>query len=103
MELTWKEKRAILLEDQTPAYARTPAGRRATDLIWKRANNLKRALFEGGIPVRVTVRTIVPHQHKYVSGLNVPSNYQIVAGKEQTNAFNRMHNKAKKGLEARNR
>ena len=97
-----REDRAVMLESQTPAYARTLSGRRANDLIWKRANNLRRALNEGGIPVKVQVKTIVPHSHKYVSGLNVPSNYRIVAGKEQENAFSRMQSKAKKGLEARN-
>jgi predicted nucleic acid-binding Zn ribbon protein len=97
-----REWRTIMLESQTPAYARTLDGRRANDLIWKRANNLRRALANGGIPMSVAVCTIVPHKHEYVSGLNVPTNYQIVCGKDQSNAFKRTQRKAKKGLEARN-
>ena len=97
-----REDRAVMLETQTPAYARTLSGRRAIDLIWKRANNLRRALNEGGIPVHVSVRTIVPHSHKYVSGLNVSTNYQIICGKDESSAFSRMQRKAKKGLDARN-
>jgi hypothetical protein len=97
-----REERTIMLESQTPAYARDPSGRRANDLIWKRANNLRRALANGGIPMKVVVRTIVPHKHQYVSGLNVPTNYHITCGKDQENAFNRTQSKAKKGLEARN-
>ena len=97
-----RERRTIMLEQHTPAYARDPAGRRAIDLHWKRANNLKRALGEAGINVPVTVRTIVPHEHKHVSGLNVPTNYHIVCGKDQQGKFGSMQRKAKKALEARN-
>ena len=97
-----REKRTIMLEQHTPAYARDPSGRRATDLHWKRANNLRRALIEAGIDVKVSVRTIVPHEHKFVSGLNVPTNYRIVCGKDQHNAFTKLQSKAKKGLIARN-
>ena len=97
-----REKRTIMLETQTPAYARDPSGRRATDLHWKRANNLRRALHEAGINVGVSVRTIIPHSHRLVSGLNVPTNYQIVCGKQQANKFNSLIRKAKKGLEERN-
>lgn len=97
-----RERRTIMLEQHTPAYARDPAGRRATDLHWKRANNLRRALNEAGINVPVSVRTIVPHENKHVSGLNVPTNYQIVCGKQQASKFNSFIRKAKKGLEERN-
>ena len=97
-----REARAIMLEEHTPAYARTLAGRRANDLIWKRANGIRRALAEAGIFAKVSVRTIVPHNHRHVSGLNVPSNYQIVVGREQENAFSRVQRRAIKGLEARN-
>ena len=97
-----REERTIMLESQTPAYARTLDGRRATDLIWKRANSLRRAFQEGGIPMNVQVRTIVPHANRYVSGLNVPTNYKICIGKDQMSTFSKAQNKAKKGLEARN-
>ena len=97
-----RERRTIMLEQHTPAYARDPSGRRATDLHWKRANNLRRALLEAGIDVSVSVRTVVPHEHRLVSGLNVPTNYQIVCGKQQASKFNSLTRKAKKGLEARN-
>lgn len=102
MELTAREKRAIMLETQTPAYARNPSGRRAIDFIWKRANNLRMALREAGINVQVSTNTVVPHRHEFVSGLNVPSNYFTTCGKEQYNKFRRLQGKAKKGLEARN-
>jgi hypothetical protein len=97
-----RERRTIMLEQHTPAYARDPAGRRAIDLHWKRANNLRRALNEAGIDVPISVRTIVPHEYKYVSGLNVPTNYQIVCGKKQAAKFSTLQRKAKAGLNARN-
>jgi predicted nucleic acid-binding Zn ribbon protein len=99
MDLTHQERRAIMLETQTPAYALTDDVRRATDNIYKRANNLRAALPNG---IKVSVRAIVPHQHEYVSGLNVPSNFQTVVGKAQLNAFNRRMSKAKKLLRMRN-
>jgi hypothetical protein len=52
--------------------------------------------------MQVTVRAIVPHQHEYVSGLNVPSNFTTLIGKKAVNAFDRTLRMAKKGLEARN-
>ena len=101
--LSRKEERAIMLETQTPAYALTSKTRRAIDLQYQRANNLRKAFRDAGIDVPVKTRAVVPHQHKYVSGLNVPSNLKTVVGREEENAFNRLQNRAKKALEARNR
>jgi len=99
MELSARERRAVMLETQTPAYALTDDVRRAVDNIYRRANHLRAALPEG---MKVAVRAIIPHEHKYVSGLNVPSNFQTCVGRDQINAFNRRMSKAKKGLEMRN-
>ena len=94
-----REQRAVMLETQTPAYALTDDVRRAIDNIYKRANNLRAALPKG---IAVSVRAIVPHQHEYVSGLNVPSNFQTLVGKEEVRAFGRLQDKAKRSLKARN-
>lgn len=102
MDLSQKEQRAIMLETQTPAYARPNEVRRALDLDVRRANHLRQAFRQAGIYVPVSVRAIVPHSHKYVSGLNVPSNFTTLVGKDQQNAFKRRLLKAKKALEARN-
>jgi len=102
MTLSNREKRAIMLEEQTPAYARTNEVRRALDLNVRRAKNLRQAFRDARIDVPVSVRAVVPHQHKYVSGLNVPSNFVTVVGKEEKNAFNRLQKRAIKALEARN-
>jgi hypothetical protein len=102
MELSGREKRAIMLETQTPAYALTSEARRANDLRVRRANNLRLAFQQAGIHVPVSVRAIVPHQNRYVSGLNVPSNFTTLVGRDQLNAFNRTLKRAVKGLEARN-
>jgi len=102
MELTKQEQRAVMLETQTPAYALTSTTRRAIDLQYRRASNLRKAFRDAGINVPVKTRAVVPHQHKYVSGLNVPSNLQTVVGKEANNAFTRLQNRAKKALEGRN-
>jgi hypothetical protein len=99
MELSRREQRAIMLETQIPAYARTADGRRAIDLIYKRARNLDRALPVG---IKTVVRSVIPHQHKNVSGLNVPSNFQTVVGRWQENKFSYIQKKALRALEARN-
>ena len=44
MELSARERRAIMLETQTPAYARTSEARRAIDLHYKRAKSLRACL-----------------------------------------------------------
>jgi len=97
-----REARAIMLETQTPAYARSNEVRRALDLTVKRANSIRKAFRDAGMNMQVTVRAIVPHQHEYVSGLNVPSNFTTLIGKKAVNAFDRTLRMAKKGLEARN-
>ena len=99
MELTQKERRAIMLETQTPAYARTDEVRRTIDNIYKRAKNLRNSLPPG---VMVSVRAIVPHQHQYVSGLNVPSNFKTLVGRDEIAKFNTRLKRAKKALVARN-
>ena len=100
--LTKKECRAIMLETQTPAYARSNEVRRAIDLQYQRAKNLRKAFRDAGIDVPVSTRAIVPHDHKYVSGLNVPTNFKTLVGKEELRAFEGILRKAKKALEARN-
>lgn len=102
MELTAREKRAIMLETQTPAYARSDEVRRALDLQARKAANLRGAFRSAGLYVPVSVRAMIPHQHQYVSGLNVPSNFKTLVGQEQINAFNRALRRSKKLLEARN-
>ena len=102
MELNAREQRAIMLETQTPAYARTDEVRRALDLNVRRAKNLRKAFRDSGMNMPVSVRAIVPHQHKYVSGLNVPNNFTTLVGKTEIAQFNTRLRKAKKGLEARN-
>ena len=97
-----REDRAVMLETQTPAYAQTSEARHALDIQVRRANHLRKAFRDALLDVPVSVRAIIPHQHAYVSGLNVPSNFQTVVGRENLNAFNRMLGKAKKALEARN-
>ena len=91
-----------MLETQTPAYARTDEVRRALDLNVRRANNLRKAFRDARIDVPVSVRAIIPHRHRYVSGLNVPMNFKVCVGKDSLNTFNRLQSKAKKALEARN-
>lgn len=99
MELSARERRAIMLETQTPAYARTSEARRAIDLHYKRANSLRAALPRG---VKVTTRAIIPHQHEFVSGLNVPSNFITLVGEKAINRFCSTQAKAKKALVKRN-
>ena len=100
--LSKQEERAIMLETQTPAYALTSETRRAIDLQYQRAANLRKAFRDAGINVPVTTRAVVPHTHQFVSGLNVPDNFVTLVGKESINAFIRTQKKAKKALEARN-
>ena len=102
MELSKIEERAVMLETQTPAYARTDEIRRAIDLNVRRANNLRRAFRDARVDVPVAVRAIVPHKHDFVSGLNVPSNFKIVVGKEERRSFDSRLRRAKRALEARN-
>ena len=97
-----REQRAIMLETQTPAYARTSETRRAIDLQYRRAANLRKAFRDAGLDVPVSTRAIVPHEHKYVSGLNVPSNFKTLVGREQIRSFDTALRKAKTRLEARN-
>ena len=97
-----REKRAIMLETQTPAYARSNEVRRAIDLQYRRAANLRKAFRDARIDVPVSTRAIVPHEHKYVSGLNVPTNLTTLVGLDEMRAFDRTISKAKKGLEKRN-
>lgn len=97
-----REARAIMLETQTPAYAQTNEVRLALDLNVRRANHLRKAFRDARIDVPVSVRAIVPHRHRFVSGLNVPSNFQTVVGHDERKAFNRLLDKAKRGLEKRN-
>ena len=99
MELSHRERRAIMLETQTPAYARSSEARRAIDLHYRRAKSLRGALPHG---VKVTTRAIVPHQHEFVSGLNVPSNFTTLVGDRAINRFNSMQAKARKALVKRN-
>ena len=97
-----KEERAIMLETQTPAYARTSETRRAIDLQYKRAASLRKSFRDARIDVPVTTRAIVPHNNKFVSGLNVPDNFVTLVGTEALREFNRIMRKANKALEARN-
>ena len=99
MELSHRERRAIMLETQTPAYARSSEARRAIDLHYKRAKSLRAALPHG---VKVTTRAIVPHQHQFVSGLNVPSNFTTLVGAKAISRFSTLQNKARRGLDKRN-
>ena len=103
MELSKREQRAIMLETQTPAYARTADDRRAIDDLYKQARTLERIT-----GMRHNVRAVIPHQNKYVSGLNVLSNFEIVIEgpknplyKSKTD-FQRVQRKACEALEARN-
>ena len=102
MELNGREQRAIMLETQTPAYARTDEVRRALDLNVRRAKNIRKAFRDSGMDIRVSVRAIVPHQHEYVSGLNVPNNFTTLIGKTEIAQFNTRLKTAKKRLVARN-
>ena len=102
MELSKREQRAVMLETQTPAYALSSETRRAIDLMYSRAKNLRRARAEAGIGEQVSTRAIVPMQHQYVSGLNVPGNLTTVVGNRQVNAFRSLQKRAKKSLERRN-
>lgn len=99
MELNSREKRAVMLETQRPAYARSDEARRAIDQIYQRARNLTKALPAG---ISASVRAVVPHQNQYVSGLNVPSNFQTVVGRQQANHLSKMQKRAIKALEKRN-
>ena len=101
-QLSAREQRAIMLEQQTPAYALTSEARRAIDLKYRRAKHLRQAFRDAGIDVPVHTLAIVPHQHQYVSGLNVLSNLQTVVGRDDRRKFNRIMDRAKKALEARN-
>ena len=99
MKLSARERRAIMLETQTPAYARSSEARRAIDLHYKRAKSLRAALPHG---VKVTTRAIVPHQHEHVSGLNVPSNFITLVGDKAISRFGTMQGKARRALVKRN-
>ena len=95
--------RAIMLETQTPAYARSNRVRRAIDLQYQRAANLRKAFREAGINVPVTTRALVPHEHKYVSGLNVPTNFKTLVGRAAHQLFESNLKRAKARLHARNK
>ena len=103
-ELSKREQRAVMLETQTPAYARSNEVRRAIDDMYKQAKTLNAVT-----GMQHSVRAIVPHNHQFVSGLNVPSNFEIVLVKGTTNPLFRTKNqfeislnKAKARLNARN-
>ena len=100
--LSKREGRAIMLETQTPAYALTSETRRAIDLKYQRAANLRKAFRDARIHVPVSTRALVPMTHEFVSGLNVPDNLVTLVGREDINAYVRIQKKAKKALEARN-
>ena len=102
-DLTGREERAVMLETQTPAYARSSETRRAINLQYQRAANLRKAFRDARIDVPVSTRAIVPHTHKYVSGLNVPTNLKTLVGLDEMRTFDRTMRKAKRALEARNR
>ena len=102
MQLTPREKRAVMLETQTPAYAQSSETRRAIDKKYQRAKNLRRAFNQAGVYVPVTTRAVVPMQHQYVSGLNVPGNLATLVGREEINAFHKLQRKAKSALAQRN-
>jgi hypothetical protein len=103
MELSNREKRAIMLETQTPAYARTSEARRAIDDLYR-----QRSALNAVTGMKHSVRAIVPHNHKYVSGLNVPSNFEVVIDGPKNplyrtrKQFEREQDRAKKALEKRN-
>jgi len=101
-QLSGREQRAIMLEQQTPAYALTSTARRARDLKYRRAKHLRQAFRDAGLNIPVQTRAIVPHRHRYVSGLNVESNLQTVVGGDDHRKFMRIQTRAKKALEARN-
>jgi hypothetical protein len=103
MEFNSREQRVIMLETQTPAYARSVEARHAIDLQYRTARNMKRSFVEAGINVPVNVRVVVPHNHKFVSGLNVPSNYKTCVGQEAINAHAKLTSRAKSALVGRNR
>ena len=98
MQLTKKEQRAIMLETQRPACARSSEARRAIDNIHKRARNLTRALPQG---LSASVRAMIPHQGAYVSGLNVSSNFHTLVGRQQISEFTKIQRRALKALEKR--
>lgn len=103
MQITPWERRAIMLEQQTPAYALSSDARRAIDSQYRRAKHLRQAFNQAGIYVPVTTRAIVPMQHRFVSGLNVPGNLVTLVGREAINKFKRVQRKAVLALEARNK
>ena len=104
---TRREHRTIMLEEQTPAYARTIENRRAIDDIYRESRQLKTIT-----GMQHNVMPMIPFNEKYVSGLNVPANLIIcVADKGEPvegqlwsgiGAHQKLRNKALRGLEARN-
>ena len=102
--LSKREERATMLETQTPAYAQSIEVRRSIDDIYRQARTL-----EAVTGMKHSVRAIVPHSHQFVSGLNVPHNFEIVLADNLPNPLFRTRNdfdmsqkKAKKSLEERN-
>lgn len=100
------EERAIMLETQTPAYARTNEVRRAIDDIYR-----VRSKLNAMTGMKHSVRAIIPHKHEYVSGLNVPSNFEIVVDGPSVasnpmyktrNEFESLQKRAKAALVQRN-
>ena len=102
MELTNREKRAVMLETQTPAYARSLEARRAIDDKYRKAKNLRKAFAAANMDIPVHVRTAVPYSHQYVSGLNVPANLVICVGKAEIGRHWGLQLKAKRALNERN-
>ena len=69
-QMSDRENRAVMLETQTPAYARSPEARRALDEMYQDAKKL--SLITG---MRHIVQSIVPMKSNLVSGLNTTKNY----------------------------
>ena len=102
-----REQRTIMLEEQTPAYARSLKARRAIDDIYRESRQLHKIT-----GMRHQVMPMIPFNAEFVSGLNVPSNLYICVadqgkpvdgqlwsgiGSHQT-----LRNKALSAMEARN-
>ena len=97
--LSRREQRAVMLETQTPLYARSDDVRREIEFIQSKAKSLRNALPPG---VPCSVRAIIPHQNEYVSGLYVPRNLTTLVGKQAISRHTRAQKRALKRLKRRN-
>ena len=86
MTFNKREQRAIMLETQRPAYARSSEARRRYRQYLQESQKPPEVLPKG---IRVSVRAIVPHQNQFVSGLNVPSNFATLVGQIDPARFER--------------